>query len=262
MKKKALIIVPIFIIIFITFLAFPKEQNNIEETALENSVVEATPTPEPTATPKPTPKPTATPAPEPTIKPEPTPTPETTTTEGVEEEANLAEEVVVEAETQDEIEYDNYLQEAENEHKKDTSDIVESDIESLNKTMYAQGNVNTRSGPSQDFEKIGGLAVNQEVKVTGQSKETGWYEIEVNGSKQYVSNKFLADSKITVTTSANSSGSTENTQNTGDSGSNGVSASDQAILDSLGATQSTGGWGNTINWGSGDYSSGEGIHAE
>lgn len=139
-------------------------------------------------------------------------------------------------------------------------DIVESDIETLDKTMYAQGNVNTRSGPSQDFEKIGGLAVNQEVKVTGQSKETGWYEIEVNGSKQYVSNKFLADSKITVTTSANSSGSAENTQNTGDSGSNGVSASDQAILDSLGATQSTGGWGNTINWGSGTVN--QGVHAE
>ena len=194
---------------------------------------------------------------------------ETTTTEAteatnkavVDEEANLAEEVEIEAENQDEIEYDNYLQEVENEHNKDKTDLIESDIEALDKTMYAQGNVNTRSGPSQEFEKVGGLAVNQEVKVTGQSKETGWYEIEVEGSKQYVSNKFLADSKITVTTSANSSNSTENTENTGNSGSNGISASDQAILDSLGATQSTGGWGNSL----GELthtSSGEGIHAE
>lgn len=171
MKKKALIAVPILVVIFIVFLAFPRKQNNTEETALENSVVEATPTPAPTATPKPTatpeptPKPTATPKPEPTIKPEPTPTPEPTAT-------------------------------PESEHKDTETDILTN------------------------------------------------------------------DSKITVTTSANSSGSAENTQNTGDSGSNGVSASDQAILDSLGATQSTGGWGNTINWGSGDYSSGEGIHAE
>lgn len=189
-------------------------------------------------------------------------TTETTTTEEVEEEANLAEEVVVEAETQDEIEYDNYLQEAENEHKKDTSDIVESDIESLNKTMYAQGNVNTRSGPSQDFEKIGGLAVNQEVKVTGQSKETGWYEIEVNGSKQYVSNKFLADSKITVTTNTDNTTNTGNVDsNTGSndilpggndnwSGSDGDAASFFNSLPSVGSAPS------------GHHAGGEGIHAE
>ncbi len=259
MKKKALIIISIIVVAFIIVLLL-NNNNNIEKTTAETNLAEPTPeaipTPEPTIKPTPTPKPT--PIPTPTL----TPTTETESDVQKDSEANLADEVEIEAETQDEIEYDNYLQEVENEHKKDTSDIVESDIETLNKTMYAQGNVNTRSGPSQDFEKIGGLAVNQEVKVTGQSKETGWYEIEVNGSKQYVSNKFLADSKITVTTSANSSGSAENTQNTGNSGSNGVSASDQAILDSLGATQSTGGWGNTINWGSGDYSSGEGIHAE
>lgn len=138
-------------------------------------------------------------------------------------------------------------------------DIVESDIETLNKTMYAQGNVNTRSGPSQDFEKIGGLAVNQEVKVTGQSKETGWYEIEVNGSKQYVSNKFLADSKITVTTN------TDNTTNTGNvdsnTGSNDIlpggndnwSGSDGDAASFFQNAQ-------TINWGSGTVN--QGVHAE
>lgn len=130
--------------------------------------------------------------------------------------------------------------------------------------MYAQGNVNTRSGPSQDFEKVGGLSVNQEVKVTGKSKETGWYEIEVNGSKQYVSDKFLADSKITVTTS-----NTENAGNTGNTNSNPVS---NDVLPGEN-TNWSGGDGDAASIfnslpsvgsapGSGDYSGGAGIHAE
>lgn len=267
-EKKALIIISIIVVAFIIIL-LPKNNSNIEKTTAETNLTK--PTPE--ATPSPTSIPDLTPTPktetgvtefnakqgiiegyEVTID-----TTETTTTE---EEANLAEEVVVEAETQDEIEYDNYLQEAENEHKKDTSDIVESDIETLDKTMYAQGNVNTRSGPSQDFEKIGGLAVNQEVKVTGQSKETGWYEIEVNGSKQYVSNKFLADSKITVTTNTDNTTNTGNVDsNTGSndilpggndnwSGSDGDAASFFNSLPSVGSAPS----GHAVE--------GEGIHAE
>ncbi len=94
-------------------------------------------------------------------------------------------------------------------------DTVDSDITPLDQTMYAQGNVNTRSGPSTDYEKIGGLAVNQSVHVIGQSKTTQWYaiEVEVDGSveTQYVSNKFLADSKITVTTSTNTTATTTTT---------------------------------------------------
>ncbi len=75
---------------------------------------------------------------------------------------------------------------------------TEPDIEALDKTMYAQAGVNIRKGPSVDYEKVGCLTINQEVKVTGQSKETGWYEIEAGGEKQYVSNKYLGDTKITV----------------------------------------------------------------
>lgn len=173
----------------------------------------------------------------------------------VDEEANLAEEVEIEAENQDEIEYDNYLQEVENEHNKDKTDIIESDIEALDKTMYAQGNVNTRSGPSQEFEKVGGLAVNQEVKVTGQSKETGWYEIEVEGSKQYVSNKFLADSKITVTTN------TDNTNNTGSTeGSTVLPGGNDNWSGSDGDAASFFQNAQTIDWGSGTVN--QGVHAE
>lgn len=110
------------------------------------------------------------------------------------------------AETQDEAEYVDYLQDQESANNKDESDKQESDIESLDKVMYATGNINTRSGPSVDFKKVGGLTVNQEVKVTGQSKTTGWYEIEVDGAKQYVSDKLLSDNKVEVSKPSSNGG--------------------------------------------------------
>lgn len=134
MKKKALIIVPIFIIIFITFLAFPKEQNNIEETALESSVVEPTPTLAPTATPKPTPKPTATPAPEPTIKPEPTPTPESETTA---EEENTEDSSVNSTHTDVQLGEDEYKGDEEvNLKDAATSTVTEADLDAIADQIY------------------------------------------------------------------------------------------------------------------------------
>ena len=77
-------------------------------------------------------------------------------------------------------------------------EIDQSDITSLNTPMYSTGDVNVRKGPSTDYEKIGALALNQEVKVTGQSKSTGWYRIEFNGGDGYVSNSLLANEKVSL----------------------------------------------------------------
>ncbi len=75
------------------------------------------------------------------------------------------------------------------------------DITTLDKTMYAKGAVNTRKGPSTDYEKVGGLALNEQVHVTGQSESTKWYEVELaDGTKVYVSNKYLSDTKVEVPT--------------------------------------------------------------
>ena len=110
------------------------------------------------------------------------------------------------AETQDEAEYVDYIQDQASANDKDESDMEESDIEPLDKVMYATGNINTRSGPSVDFTKVGGLTVNQEVKVTGQSKTTSWYEIEVNGEKQYVSHTLLSDTKVQISQPSSNGG--------------------------------------------------------
>lgn len=65
----------------------------------------------------------------------------------------------------------------------------------MDKTMYAKSSVNVRSLPSTDGEKLGGLSKVQEVHVTGQCNETGWYRIDYNGSTGYVSSSYLVNDK-------------------------------------------------------------------
>lgn len=59
--------------------------------------------------------------------------------------------------------------------------------------MYAKQDVNVRSLPSTNGERIGYLSADQEVKVIGQCIETGWYRILHNGVVAYVSNHYLTD---------------------------------------------------------------------
>ena len=68
----------------------------------------------------------------------------------------------------------------------------------MNATMYAQQTVNVRNMPNTDGEKLGGLNTNDEIKVTGQCVETGWYRIEFDGNVAYVSNNYLANDKVVV----------------------------------------------------------------
>lgn len=66
----------------------------------------------------------------------------------------------------------------------------------LSKTMYAKSTVNVRSLPSTSGSKLGSLSKNQEVAVTGQCNETGWYRINYNNGEGFVSNKYLADEPV------------------------------------------------------------------
>lgn len=66
----------------------------------------------------------------------------------------------------------------------------------MDATKYAKSTVNVRSLPTADSEKLGGLSTNNEVKVTGQCNETGWYRIEYNNDAAYVSDSYLVDNKI------------------------------------------------------------------
>lgn len=83
----------------------------------------------------------------------------------------------------------------------------------VSKTLYAIQSVNVRSGPSTDFNKIGGLTTNQEIQVISRCNETGWYKfIWTDGSEAYVSDKYLSDSKVEKP--ATSEGAASNTGST------------------------------------------------
>lgn len=69
----------------------------------------------------------------------------------------------------------------------------------VSKTMYAKSTVNVRSLPSTSGSKLGSLSKNQEVAVTGQCNETGWYRISYNSGEGFVSNKYLADEPVAKT---------------------------------------------------------------
>lgn len=60
------------------------------------------------------------------------------------------------------------------------------------KTMWATSEVNCREGASTSYAKVDSLKQYDEVTVTGVAS-TGWYEIDRNGTKIYVSNKYLTD---------------------------------------------------------------------
>lgn len=76
------------------------------------------------------------------------------------------------------------------------TETEKTDITPLDKIMYASAEVNIRSGASTEYEKTGSLSINEKVQVTGSI--TGWYEVEINGTKGYVSDKYLSDSKVEI----------------------------------------------------------------
>ena len=89
-------------------------------------------------------------------------------------------------------------------------------ITEVTATKYATQSVNVRSGPSTDYDKIGGLTTNQEVQVTGQAS-TGWYRFTwTDGREAYVSDRYVSDEKVEVAPPAgNNSGSGSEASNTG-----------------------------------------------
>lgn len=79
-------------------------------------------------------------------------------------------------------------------------------INEMSSTMYAKSAVNVRNQPSTDGEKVGRLTQGQEVTVTGQCRETGWYQIELNGETAFVSNSCIAAEKPATTQTASNRG--------------------------------------------------------
>ena len=70
-------------------------------------------------------------------------------------------------------------------------------VTDLSEVRYANQLSNVRCGPSTDYDRIGSLAQNQEVQVTGQAS-TGWYRISYNGGEGFVSHILLDTTPVEV----------------------------------------------------------------
>ena len=95
---------------------------------------------------------------------------------------------------------DNSVEIVHNIDTKETSSSVKKSItkqaiKKLNKTMYATTVVNVRDKANSKGKKLGTLRFAQKVKVTGQDKNTGWYQIKYKGKVGYVSGSYLSTSK-------------------------------------------------------------------
>ncbi|MCI9221117.1 MAG: SH3 domain-containing protein, partial [Lachnospiraceae bacterium] len=112
----------------------------------------------------------------------------------------------------------------------ETTDSPYTINEAVTGTMYARAAVNVRNQPSTDGEKVGQLTQGQEITVTGQCSETGWYQIELNGGKAFVSNNYIVAEKLAAATQTN--------QTAGNQGS-GQTAGQGTALDTAAQTDNT-----------------------
>ena len=109
-------------------------------------------------------------------------------------ESELQEESEVDTEvesTQAVVQQPEHIEEPEVEEKP----AVTYSYATMEQVMYATNNVNVRSGPNKDFEKVGNLKLADEVVVTGKCNETGWYRIRYGAAEGYVSNDYLTSEK-------------------------------------------------------------------
>ena len=129
----------------------------------------------------------------------------------------------VDAESAERVESTEAVEATETEGQEITETEAESPYSYTDKstTMYAQRAVNVRDLPDTSGNKVGGLSTNQEVSVTGQCNETGWYRISYNGSEAFVSDKYLGESKVEVqqTTQSANTQSSDSQSVSSDSGS-------------------------------------------
>lgn len=107
---------------------------------------------------------------------------------GTETEVEGTEEVETE-----EVETEAEVEETEEENAEDVN--VGYTYTEMETVMWAKSSVNVRNLPSTDGEKVGSLKSGEEVAVTAQCVETGWYRI---GENMYVSGNYLVSEKLVV----------------------------------------------------------------
>ena len=79
-----------------------------------------------------------------------------------------------------------------------TEPVTQYTYTDMSATMFAQQTVNVRDLPDTTGNKVGSLSTNDEIAISGQCNETGWYRFEYNGNVAFVSNKYVGENKVEV----------------------------------------------------------------
>ncbi len=116
-------------------------------------------------------------------------------------EANI--EAVEEATTEPETTEPTKTAEPEQAEIPTTEPVPQYTYTDMSATMFAQQTVNVRDLPDTNGNKVGSLSTNDEITISGQCNETGWYRFDYNGNVAYVSNKYVGDKKVEVAAPAN-----------------------------------------------------------
>lgn len=110
-----------------------------------------------------------------------------------------------------------------------------------NETVYATGNVNLRSGPSTDYEKVGSMGTGESVTRTGigTGDYSSWSRVMLNdGAIVYVSSNYISTNKPVVQQATKPSTATTaskpSTPSGGTSNNNGGEAGGEEFIESLG----------------------------
>ncbi len=76
----------------------------------------------------------------------------------------------------------------------ETEPIPEYTVTPMNGIMYTSSYVNVRKGPATTYDKVGSFNKGTEITITGRAS-TGWYEIDFEGNKAYLSDTLVQDTK-------------------------------------------------------------------
>lgn len=132
-------------------------------------------------------------------------------------------------------------------------------IEAVDETMYTIADADIYDdlyGEALGNEPTGNIPAEQEIKITGKSIVNDWYEIEMEGKKQYISGSLLSTTKPSGNTGNISTTTPSSGGNGGSSGGNGGSGGGTPPADDGGFDPGATG---LPEWGAGGVGSGGGT---
>ena len=99
----------------------------------------------------------------------------------------------IEAETDVEQAYDDYLEEESAEKLEEQAEFT---VVPFQTTFYVSSDTNVYEKPDNTSTVIGKVTYNTEIVTTGKVQEVDWYKFQLDGKDAFISNSFLSEKKM------------------------------------------------------------------